>query len=372
MRRALVIALGLLPSLAAAQGSIGALGYGYPTGGLSAAAASMGGANAEIDPNSAINPAAITRSNRLSVMFRFEPEFRSTDAGSVRANAVVPRFPAFQVTGAFGRWVGAAGVSTMLDRTWRNQYSDSLVIGGETVASNVQIGSEGAIGDARVAVGYVVSPRVQLGASMHAIVGQNRTVFNRTFDPATGVSAISQSSPFGFTGSAVSVGVVAEVLPDLVVASSARFGGDMGVELRGTEVGQGKVPTRYGLGLTYFGVRGLALFGRVDQTSWTDIGGVATDSTSVFDATDLALGAEALGPRLFGANTALRVGLRQRVLPFGLNGASVSERGATFGVSLPVSRGRGQIELGAQRMLRSVTGVEEEAWIVTVGLGIRP
>ncbi len=370
LRRAAIILL--LPAALAAQGSISNQGYGYPTGGLSGSAASMAGANAEIDPNSAINPAAITRSNRLSVMLRYEPEFRRTTLADVSSDATVLRFPAFQATGGYGRWVGALGVSSVLDRTWRNQYADTLLIGGDPVSSLLQVGSEGAMSDARAAVGYVVNPRLQLGASLHALVGENRTLFSRTFDPTSGVSAISQSSSFGFTGTAVSLGAVAEVVPDLVVSGSARFGQRMSVELLGTEVADAKVPARYGLGVTYFGIRGVSMYGRVDQTQWTDMADMLTDSTSVFDATELSVGVEALGPRVLGAYSALRAGLRTRTLPFGVNGREVSEQGFAFGVALPLARGRGQIDLGAQRMFRSVSGIKESAWLLSLGLGIRP
>lgn len=361
-----------VPATLAAQGSVSNQGFGYPLGGLSGAAAALGGANGEIDPNSAINPAALARGNRFSVMLRFEPEVRETRVGAGSANATVMRFPAFQATGAFGRFVGSIGVTTMLDRSWRNQYTDSLIIGGEPVESILQTGSEGAMSDARAAVAYVANPRLQFGLAMHALTGENRTLFLRQFDPASGVSSISQSNSFGFTGTAYSLGVVGEPIKDLIVSASARFGQDMKLELQGTQLGAATVPSRAGLGVTYFGISGLALFGRVDQTKWSDLEGLGSDSISIFDGTEFALGAEALGPRVLGASSAIRAGFRSRTLPFGVNGSSVLERGFAFGVGLPVSRGRGQLDLGAQRLRRSVSGIEENAWLISLGFGIRP
>lgn len=361
-----------MPGLLAAQGSVSNQGFGYPLGSLSGAAASLAGANAEIDPNSAINPAALTRSNRFSVMLRFEPELRETKLGGGAANASVMRFPAFQATGAYGRFVGSIGVTTMLDRSWRNQYTDSLIIGGEPVGSVLQTGSEGAMSDARAAVGYVVNPRLQFGVAMHALTGENRTIFLRQFDPASGVSSISQSNSFGFTGTAYSVGVVGEPLKDLIISASARLGQDMKLELQGTELGAATVPSRTGLGVTYFGISGLALFGRVDQTKWSNLRGLGSDSVSIFDGTEYALGAEALGPRVLGASSAIRAGFRSRNLPFGVNGSEVQERGFAFGVGLPVARGRGQVDLGAQRLRRSAAGIREDAWLLSLGFGIRP
>jgi hypothetical protein len=373
MRFIHIAALALVfPVASSAQGSVSNQGFGYPLGGLSGAAAALGGANGEIDANSAINPAAITRSNRFSVMLRFEPEMRETKLGGGSANSTVMRFPAFQATGAYGRFVGAIGVTTMLDRSWRNQYTDSLIIGGEPIGSVLQIGSEGAMSDARAAVGYVVNPRLQVGFAMHALTGENRTVFLRQFDPASGVSSISQSNSFGFTGTAYSLGLSGEPFKDLIVSASARFGQDMKLELQGTELGSASVPSRAGVGVTYFGISGLALFGRVDQTKWSNLRGLGSDSVSIFDGTEFAIGAEALGPRVLGASSAIRAGFRSRNLPFGVNGSDVQERGFAVGIGLPVSRGRGQIDLGAQRLRRNVSGIEENAWLLSLGFGIRP
>lgn len=372
MRFLRAVTMLVLPAALAAQGSVSNQGFGYPLGGLSGTAAALAGANGEIDPNSAINPAAITRGNRFSVMLRFEPEFRETKLGTGSANATVMRFPAFQATGAYGRFVGAIGVSTMLDRSWRNQFADSILIGGEPVGSVLQVGSEGAMSDARAAVGYVVHPRLQLGLSMHALTGENRTFFSRQFDPTSGVSSVSQTNSFGFTGTAYSLGVVGEPLKDLVLSGSARFGQGMKLELQGSELSSAKVPSRMGVGVTYFGIPGFALFGRLDQTRWTDLEGLGSDSTSIFDSAEYSVGAEALGPRVLGANSALRAGFRSRTLPFGVSGSSVAESGYAFGIGIPVSRGRGSIDLGAQRMTRQVGGIEEKAWHLSLGFGIRP
>lgn len=368
----LVAALGGSAASGGAQGSIGAQGLGYPVSGLSGAAAAMGGANAEIDPNSFVNPAAITRSNRLSIMVRFEPEMRETTVGTQRAYANLVRFPGFQATGAYGRWVGAIGISPMLDRTWRNQTEDTLVVGGVPTPSQLRVGSVGSMNDARVAVGYVISPEIQIGAALHAVVGENQSFFQRSFADTSGVQGVSQTNSFGFVGRAFSLGVVAEVIPDLVVSASHKFGDDLTLELQGDELRTAKVPSRTGLGLAYFGVRGITAHARVDQVRWTDLENLSESASSVHDALELAAGVEALGPAFFGSNLMLRAGLRDRTLPFGVNGNEVKENGYAFGLGLPLARGRSQIDLGAQRLTRTVQGATENSWFISIGFGIRP
>ncbi|MBX3133217.1 MAG: hypothetical protein KF689_07525 [Gemmatimonadaceae bacterium] len=372
--RHLVIAFAALTLAAplSAQGSVGTQGLGYPLGGLSGAAAGLAGANAEIDPNSAVNPAALTRSNRFSVMLRFEPEFRDTRVGSLGSNASVMRFPAFQATGAYGKFVGSVGVTTMLDRTWRNQIFDSVLVDGTLYRSRLQSGSEGAVSDARIALGYVVSQKLQVGLALHSLVGENRTLYSRTFDDTTGIIGIGQNNSFGYGGSALSFGVTAEPISGLVLAGSARVGQEMRLELEGSELSTATVPGRVGIGVTYFGIPGFTMYARLDQTRWSDLEGLASDSVSVFDATEISLGAEALGPKLFGANTVFRAGLRDRTLPFGVNGSAVTERGFAVGIGLPLSRGRSQIDIGGQRMARRTPGASETAWLFSLGFGIRP
>jgi hypothetical protein len=100
--------------------------------------------------------------------------------------------------------------------------------------------------------------------------------------------------------------------------------------------------------------------------------GLGTSAVSIFDATELAVGSDILGPKIRGTNSLFRVGLRDRTLPFGLNGNQIRERAMTFGLGLPVGRSRAQLDLAGQRAMRTGAGIEERGWFVSVGLGIRP
>jgi hypothetical protein len=68
----------------------------------------------------------------------------------------------------------------------------------------------------------------------------------------------------------------------------------------------------------------------------------------------------------------LRVGVRDRTLPFGVNGDRVPERSFSFGAGLPVARGRGQLDVALQRAVREVGISTERSWFLSVGVGIRP
>ena len=367
-----ILGLSIVAQVGGAQGSVSNQGFGYPTGQLSAAALAAGGATAESDPSSGLNPAAITQPTRFAIQLQFEPEWRRTTVGGVNDKSAVMRFPSFVATGGWRRLTGAVGVTTLLDRTWVNEYRDSLLVLGDWIPSNARLASDGAISDVRAALGYALHPRLQVGVGLHGVVGENRTEFLRSFPDTSGVGALQQYSSVAFSGRAVSFGAVATPRDGLVLAASIRSGGAFSVEENRTEVAEASVPTRYGAGVSWLVIPGAWLSGRVEQVRWSDMRDLGTANLSVFDATEFGVGLDVLGPRVAGANSVVRAGLRDRTLPFGVNGNQVSERGYSFGVGIPVARGRSQIDLAVQRAHRSVAGASERAWFASIGFGIRP
>lgn len=373
--RAAVIAatwIAAVSQVAPAQGALSNQGFGYPTGQLSSGALGSGGAGAESDPASPLNPAAITQNSRYAVFLQFEPEFRTTEVDGRSASARLLRFPTFQVTGSWRRFTGSVGVSNLLDRSWTNVYSDSLLVGGDWVPSTLRASSTGAMSDVRVALGYVISSRLQVGAALHGIAGENSTEFIRSFDDSSGVGDIGQRGAVSFSGSAFSVGAVAIPIDKLVLAASFRQGGDLRLEENRVEVATAGVPQRFGVGVSWLAIPGASVSARLDQTRWTDMRGLGTAAVTVFDATELSLGADILGPRIAGANSVVRAGIRDRSLPFGVLGDRVRERAVSLGAGLPVARGRGQVDVAVQRAQRSALGASERGWFLSLGLGIRP
>ena len=132
------------------------------------------------------------------------------------------------------------------------------------------------------------------------------------------------------------------------------------------------MPSRYGLGITYVGIPNTTLSLRGERTTWTDMRGLGTSEVSYFDATDIGLGVDVSGPTILGSATTVRLGFRDRGLPFGLRGEQVSERSLSTGLALPLSQGRAQMDFGLQRAVRKATSMTETAWALSIGLGIRP
>lgn len=369
---AALTAAAAVTSSAQAQGSISLQGYGYPTGQLSSAAAGFGGAIAEIDAASPINPAAISTPLRFSIYLQFEPEFRRTTANETGVSSNAMRFPLFMGTGSFNRFTGSLSFSTLLDRSWSNVYSDSQVVGGTLYPSTLSASSSGAMNDVRFALAYHVNPIVQVGIAYHAITGENRLHFGRSFPDSTGIGSVSQSSSMSYAGNAVSIGTMLHPVDGLLIGASVRKGGALDVEQDGSNLADADVPARFGASIAWFGIPGTTMSLRYEKTAWSDMASLGTDSMSTFDATDIGAGLDFSGPTIGGTSSVIRLGVRDRNLPFGWNGNKVDERSYSGGVGVPLGRGRGHVDLTLQRVMREAGAIKERSWLVTLGLGIRP
>ncbi len=375
MRRplALVVALGAaLPGALGAQGSLGSQGYGYPTGQISSASLALGGAPAELDPSSPINPAAIASASRYTIYMMYEPEFRMTTVSGASDRSTTMRFPNFMITGGYKRFVGSVSASTLLDRTWTNVYSDSVLLDGEWLPSIISAASNGAITDARVAAGWWFSPRLQAGIAVHGLTGENRLAFGRSFPDSIGLGSVANLSTINFSGRAISFGVVGSPLNGVNVGASYRKGGQIEARQDSAQLATADAPDRYGLSVSYTGIPNTSLGVRFEHVGWSAMRGLGTANMSTFDTDEFGAGVEVVGPRMAGAPSMARLGLRSRTLPFGAAGDQVKESAVSGGVSLPLARGRGQIDLTLQRAARRGAGASERAWFVSLGFGIRP
>ena len=77
----------LLPSLSTAQGTLSALGFGYPAGQISTRALGAGGSIAEFDPFYSTNPAAVSTFGGSALYVHAEPEYRSDQGSPSRSDS---------------------------------------------------------------------------------------------------------------------------------------------------------------------------------------------------------------------------------------------------------------------------------------------
>ena len=384
----------LAPGAAAAQGSLSGQGFGYPTGQLSARALGAGGAQAEFDAQSAVNPQGVGGWGGAGLFVQYEPEFRSVSGPGGQDRTTTSRFPL--IAGALPvreRFAVGISVSTLLDRTFETRATRADTIGVDPVAVPVVVSerdrSEGAINDIRFAASFAPSPKLRAGLGLHAFTGENRRTLLNSFAPAEGaadtaeIGSVQQQRVLSYTGNAISAGFEWRPGRALALAASGRVGNDLTTRVGDTTVSKARIPSRVGAGLRFDGISGASIAARVDWQGWSAMSGLA-EGVPVRDALEVGVGADVVGPRLGTNAVTIRAGARRRDLPFGgrrVNGAGGTEtfdvREVAFsgGLGFLLAANRATLDVGVQRAARTASGaddLDESAWTMSVGLRVRP
>lgn len=373
---ALVVLASCLASVSArAQGTLSTQGFGYPLGGLSTRAAMTGGSSAEFDQLSSRNPAGLFGWARSGLYIQYDPEFRTVSTATAHDKQVEPRFGAVAAGFVVGqRLVIGVSSNSFLDRTFETSIRSFERLGGDSVVYTEKFQSSGAIGDSRLGASYLLHRTLAVGLGVHLFTGENRLKLQRTFDDSTAFGTLDRSLTLTYSGTGVSGGVVYTPVKGFSLGASARQGGTISLRIEDTVRTKAKVPNRYGLGARIDFIPGLTLYGGADHTAWSRMNSLGSTSANATDSWEYSAGAELAGQKSRGASWSYGLGFRQRDLPFKANGAIVSEKLYSGGTSIPLAGGRATMDVALQRALRdAATGnVKERAWLVSVGVTVRP
>lgn len=393
-----ILILAVVSGSAGAQGNLSTQGFGYPPGQLSTTSMSLGGGSAELDPASAINPATAALWGATVLFMQYEPEVRTVKASetcnrlgacrpAAESRTTTARFPMVGMSVPLGRRLTAQiSASTFLDRTWSSASTTEQDIGGTVVEATELFSSDGGITDFRLALAYNGSPRFQAGIAGHAFSGENRIVIEQRFSDTLTFTGTTQRSDISYGAFGASAGVVWRPVRNLGLAGSVRLGGDMETQAGDTVLSSGKLPLRYGVGVSYSGISGLALSARANFDEWSAMEPLRRPGSNLraFDAWDYGIGADVSGPTIGRRNIALRLGARYRGLPFGAGGAAAAEQSRinelalSGGFGIPLGVGRSQLDVGVARARRKADGevgparVTESAYIFSFGVRVRP
>jgi hypothetical protein len=378
-----VIALGGAHE-ARAQGNHSTFGFGYPPGQLSTRAQATGGAVAEIDPVSTLNPAALINWGGSAVYFQIEPEFRRVSTAEASDRTTTARYPLTGGALSLGsRWAVGISASTFLDRSWATTSRTTHLLGSEEVPATTTFRSEGAINDVRLALAWAPRPWLRVGLGAHALTGQNRLTVLDQFDDSARFDPLVQDTSISYRGTALSGGVEVRAGRVASVAASMRIGGRVRAVSGDVTLGRATVPTRFGVTVAYLGIANSAIALRTAYDQWSSLEGLGRPGLRAVDTWDTSLGADVAGPRVGSDRTLmLRAGVRWRTLPFsvgvpapddGFNAHSVRERSFSVGAGTALARGRAAVDLGVIRATRDAgLPVDEQAWILTIGMQVRP
>lgn len=377
MNAAIALAIAAAPVSVRAQSNLSSQGLGYAPGQVSTRAEGAGGALGEIDPLSLINPAALSFIGTTTLFFQIEPEYRSVVVGTATDNTTTARYPLFAALIPLGSdWVVGVTSATMLDRTWTTTVDSNIVIAPDTVASTFVAGSSGSINDLRLAIAWSPNTYVRLGLGGHLMSGSDRVFVGRTFTNNAAFGNFADSTTIGFDGGAVSGGVEL-VAPKWAIASASfRKGGMLNATRNDTGLAHARVPDRLGFSLAWIGFAGSEIAARSTYDKWSSLKGLTPGVAQPVDAWDNSIGAEVAGPHLGGGQPLmLRLGGRWRTLPYGAGPTNEKVNEKTFSAGLGAAFGGGRVitDLAILHSDRTANiGINERAWTLSIGLGVRP
>lgn len=376
--RASMVALivSLLPVVGAgAQANLSAQGFGFPTGQFSARTYGTGGALAELDPLSPINPASLALIPTRLVTFQIEPEFRSVTTSNGTERTTTARYP--NVFGALPvghGWVMSLGASTLLDRTATSIFNTTqFLTPTDSVPMTTKFRVDGAMDDVRLGAGWAPTNWLRVGIGAHAITGHNLISITQSFADSVRFATFTQQRVLGFSGAAASAGV--QLVSKLVTAGfSARRGGNLDLSSEDTLLTSAKVPNRFGASLAFTGIANSAISIRTSRDNWSSLGSLGTPGLNAVDAWDTSVGADLAGPRVGDRILFLRGGYRTRTLPFQAGDHTVTEQSFAGGLGSAFASGHVLGDFALIHSSRSASGLSasEHAWTVSLGISIRP
>jgi hypothetical protein len=372
----LVVSL-LLPTPVWAQLSqFGVRGLGYPGRELAARAAASGGAFALFDPESSVNPAALGGVTLLTSVFTINQNFVTQENPAGSASTRDTRFPQLMVTGPVRRSGAALGFSysNYTSRDFSVATMNSIDLRGVPVGVTDSFSSRGGLSDLRLAGSYRIHNRWVFGGGFHVITGSNRLQSHRLFADSNYLSA-TQRSEISYAGLGMSVGVLRQFGPRFAVGALARSDGHLNVDRDSTRVGRVDLPYSLGLGFRWqaTGKLDLATHGLYRTWSGANSDLLAQGGVGAVNTVEIAAGGEFTPDLKRPFRWPLRFGAHYAQLPFPLvPGGRPHEVGVSAGTGMRFAQQRGGIDLTVEHVWRSEDAYSERAFLVGLGISVRP
>jgi hypothetical protein len=372
----LLILLALLPGVSGAQSSqFGVRGLGFPGRGLAVRGAGSSGAFGLFDRESSLNPAALGAVPTLTSVFVLTQSFRHTENPAGTASLRDSRFPLLSVAGPVGS-VAAFGISfsNYTSRDFTEVTKGTLDIRGVPVGVTDSFSSRGGLNDLRLAGAYRVHGHWTFGAGFHVITGSNRLQARRVFSDPSFLSS-TQKSEISYAGVGLSVGVIRQFGTRFAIAALVRSDGHLNVDRDSARVGKVDLPYTFGLGLWLQPAGQLELGVQSIVRTWSGANSdlLQQGGTGAKNTFEVAAGAQYTSDPKRPYRRPIRLGARYATLPFPLvPGEQGHELGVSLGTGMRFAQQRAGIDLSLEHLWRSEGSYSERAFIVSLGVSVRP
>jgi hypothetical protein len=256
-----------------------------------------------------------------------------------------------------------AQFTSYLDRSFDISIDDTINLEGQSFNVTDRIRSDGGVSEIMITLARIVHPRLQIGGSLHGMVGSSRVRVTREFEDSAFVP-FAQTSTLSFKGLGVSVGAFAVPVDDVAVSAYARTDDQLKTSQDNVRIGGANLPITVGGGIMLRASSAIRVASQFEWQSWSDASR-AVDALA-FNTYEVSGGIElGSGTRVF------RLGSRYAKLPFGPT-EQPTEFDLATGFGLTFSGGRGLIDVALERAWRKGDGVTEAVWNVVAGLTVRP
>ncbi len=372
----LLILLALLPGVSGAQSSqFGVRGLGFPGRGLGVRAAGSSGAFGLFDAESSLNPAALGAVPTLTSVFVVTQSFRHPENPAGTASVRDTRFPLLSVAGPV-RLVAAFGISfsNYTSRDFTVVTEDTLDLRGVPVGVIDSFSSRGGLNDLRLAGAYRVHDHWTFGGGFHVITGSNRLQSRRVFSDPSFLSS-TQKSEISYAGVGLSAGVIRQFGSRFGIAALVRTDGHVNVDLDSARVGSVDLPYTFGLGLRLQPAGQLELGVQTIVRTWSGANSdlLQQGGTGAKNTFEVAAGVQYTSDPKRPYRRPLRLGARYATLPFPLVlGEQGHELGVSLGTGMRFAQQRAGIDLSLEYLWRSEGVYSERAFLVSVGVSVRP
>ncbi len=378
MRRLLIAGLlALVPATAMAQASqFGVRGLGVPGRALSTRAAGSSGAFGMFDAESGLNPGALGGLSVMTANFNIAQSFRTAEnpVGSESLRDV--RFPFISFGGPIRTTPVAVSISysTYANRDFSVATGDTIVLRDVLVPVFDTLSSRGGLSDLRLAGSYRLRERTVVAGALHVITGSNRMQSRRSFADDQYLP-VAQSAELSYAGVGFELGAVHQVGSGLWVAATARSDGKVIVDRDSARVSEVDLPYALGLGLRWkAGSRlDLATHGTFKTWSGANSDLLASGGTGADNTFEVAFGGEYIGDPRRPYRRPIRFGAHFATLPFPVRpGVQPREFGVSLGTGVRFAQDRAGIDLSVEHLWRSADAFKERAFVISVGVGVRP
>jgi hypothetical protein len=365
----------------------GIRGLGVPGRGLSARSLGLGGGDGLFDGESSLNPAALSTLNTSTALFTSSGSWGSSTNPLGSQSSRDTRFPQILIGGPIPGTRLGIGVSYSLytDRDFTVVSDGVAAPRGVDIPVHDTLSSRGGIDDLRIGASWRVDSTLAIGAGFHFLTGSNRLSSRRYWEDTT-YSSPAESAELAYGGIGVSVGLLWQPVHGVQLAGAFRHDGAVTVQRDSTGVDQLLLPTRtigaVPLPTTISGAirltpsKRFSVMGSVIRRNWSvsDSSLVAQGAPGAANTLEMNGGVEIYRDRLRANRYPLRLGARYATLPFLLVASrQPSEYSFSVGTGRRFAADRGGFDIAVEHVWRSQgSGYAETAWVVTIGLSVRP